>query len=106
TFIKEGQKGLIEELLMKKAQLYHASQKIGNDNILNSLTENHRRIMFILAQIQYFSLEESTTVQELSIYLKVSHQTTRKLLNELIELEYIDKSGIRPALYKSIEGYF
>ncbi|NWK84250.1 Fic family protein [Staphylococcus sp. GSSP0090] len=106
TFIKEGQKGLIEELLIKKAQLYHASEKIENDHVLNSMTENHRKIMFILAQIQYFSLEETTTVQELSIYLKVTHQTTRKLMNDLINLKYVEKRGIRPVLYKAIEGYF
>jgi Fic family protein len=81
-------------------------KKIGNDELLESLTDNHKSIMFILAQIQYFSLEETTTVQELSAYLKVSEQTVRKLMNKLIELKYVDKSGIRPVRYKAIEGYF
>lgn len=106
SFIKEGQKELIEELSIKKAQLHHASKKIGNDELLDSLTDNHKSIMFILAQIQYFSLEETTTVQELSAYLKVSVKTVRKLMNKLIELNYVDKSGLRPVRYKAIEGYF
>ncbi|MEJ7172885.1 hypothetical protein WL278_00685 [Staphylococcus caprae] len=62
--------------------------------------------MFILAQIQYFSLEDHTTVQELSTYLNTTSQTTRKLLNELIKINIVEKTGERPVLYKAIDRYF
>ncbi|WP_260840745.1 helix-turn-helix domain-containing protein [Staphylococcus capitis] len=62
--------------------------------------------MFILAQIQYFSSVDYITVQELSKYLNTTSQTTRKLLNDLIFVNIVEKIGERPVMYKAIEGYF
>lgn len=106
SFIKEGQESLIEELKTKNSQLEFAYKKINDDPKLTSLSEKHKNIMFILAQIQYFSLEDHTTVQELSTYLNTTSQTTRKLLNELIKINIVEKTGERPVLYKAIDGYF
>lgn len=62
--------------------------------------------MFILAQIQYFSSEDYITVLELSKYLNTTSQTTRKLLNDLIFVNFVEKIGERPVMYKAIEEYF
>ena len=106
SFIKEGQENLIEDLEIKKTQLDYANKKINGDSKLTNLSEKHKIIMFILAQIQYFSSEDYITVQELSKYLNTTSQTTRKLLNDLIFVNIVEKIGERPVMYKAIEGYF
>ncbi|MCI2953821.1 Fic family protein [Staphylococcus caprae] len=106
SFIKEGQESLIEELKTKNSHLEFAYKKINDNPKLTSLSEKHKNIMFILAQIQYFSLEDHATVQELSTYLNTTSQTTRKLLNELIKINIVEKTGERPVLYKAIDRYF
>ena len=106
SFIKEGQENLIEDLEIKKTQLDYANKKINGDSKLTTLSEKHKIIMFILAQIQYFSSEDYITVQELSKYLNTTSQTTRKLLNDLIFANIVEKIGERPVMYKAIEGYF
>ena len=106
SFIKEGQENLIEDLEIKKTQLDYANKKINGDSKLTTLSEKHKIIMFILAQIQYFSSEDYITVQELSKYLNTTSQTTRKLLNDLIFVNIVEKIGERPVMYKAIEGYF
>lgn len=106
SFIKEGQENLIEDLEIKKTQLDYANKKINGDSKLTTLSEKHKIIMFILAQIQYFSLEDYITVQELSKYLNTTSQTTRKLLNDLIFVNIVEKIGERPVMYKAIEAYF
>lgn len=106
SFIKEGQENLIEELGIKKSQLDYAYKKINEDSELTSLSEKHKIILFILAQIQYFFSEDYSTVQELSKYLNTSSQTTRKLLKDLIYINIVEKTGERPVLYKAIDGYF
>lgn len=105
-FIRDGQKALIEELRIKKASLDDAYDIIKNDNKLQQMSDNHKNIMFILAQIYNFSLEEAVTVQQMSDFLEVSQHTARKLLNELVSIGYVNKEGTKPIYYKVEESYF
>lgn len=104
-FIINGQKMLIEELKIKKSQLEHAKNIIMYDENLNKLNDSYKDILFIMAQIFYFSSEEYTTVQSLSKYVDLSEKALRKFLNELIDMKYVVKEGIRPAQYKISEDF-
>ncbi|PTH61909.1 Fic family protein, partial [Staphylococcus arlettae] len=104
-FIINGQKMLTEELKIKKSQLEHAKNIIMCDENLNKLNNSYKDILFIMAQIFYFSSEEYTTVKSLNKYVDLSEKTLRKFLNELIDMEYVVKEGIRPAQYKISEDF-
>ncbi|MEB6277476.1 Fic family protein [Staphylococcus gallinarum] len=104
-FVINGQKLLADELKIKKTQLEHAKEIITLDENLNEFNDAYKEILFIMAQIFYFSSEEYTTVQSLKKYVSISEKTLRKFLSELIDMGYIEKEGIRPAQYKISEDF-
>jgi Fic family protein len=104
-FVINGQKMLAEELKIKKSQLEHAKEIIKFDDKLNKLSDSYSDILFVMAQIFYFSSEEYTTVQFLNKYINLSEKTLRKLLGELIDMGYIEKEGKRPVQYKISEDF-
>lgn len=104
-FVINGQKLLADELKIKKTQLEHAKEIITLDENLNEFNDAYKEILFIMAQIFYFSSEEYTTIQSLKKYVSISEKTLRKFLSELIDMGYIEKEGIRPAQYKISEDF-
>lgn len=103
AFIKDGQELLIEELKAKKTQLDYAINIINKDQ---NLSQTHKDTVFIMAQFYYYSIEEHITVQQIESYLNLTDKTIRKILNDLLDLGYIEKVGKRPILYKLSEAYF
>ena len=70
-----------------------------------NITEQEKRVLFILAQHYYFDYSEGVTVKELARIIELSEITIRKTLKGLLEREYIKKIGIRPAYYSLHERY-
>ncbi len=98
----------------QKEMLLQVKEKINLfDNLWKKLSIDQRLdkrckdVMFILAQNNYFSVDEKgLTVKELSDIISKSPQYTRKILKELSDFDVISQRGERPIIYSISEKYF
>jgi len=94
------------ELKEKVELLNIASNKIGNEPLLEGKDYTLKNIMFVLAQYHFFDSGAGLTIKELAGVLDKSEITVRKAVKELLQLSMIEKREERPAYYRITQKYF
>lgn len=104
SIIKEGQEGIIEDLIHKSDLLSIIMEKIKSDEaILNS---DEEKIMTIMSQEYFFNfISEGIGVDELQEVFDYTDETLRNKLKSLYTRGLIEKVSGKPVKYKISKSY-
>lgn len=104
SIIKEGQEGIIEDLIRKSDLLSIIMEKIKSDeDILNS---DEEKIMTIMSQEYFFNfISEGIGVNELQEVFDYTDETLRNKLKSLYTRGLIEKVSGKPVKYKISKSY-
>lgn len=104
SIIKEGQEGIIEDLIHKSDLLSIIMEKIKSDEaILNS---DEEKIMTIMSQEYFFNfISEGIGVDELQEVFDYTDETLRNKLKSIYTRGLIEKVSGKPVKYKISKSY-
>lgn len=104
-----AQSQLVESLGEKKGQLDEVSNRLEGFSDTYGLSEREKAVVYMLVQMDLFAPFPDVGLPEVSQYLGVGGQQTRKYLKRLQELELVQTTSMRPlrfAVTRKTETYF
>lgn len=104
--LRESQEDVITQLKEKKYIFDEFKELLFADAYFEGKSKNVIDIFFVLGQDTLFSSDKGLTVSQLADIVDISEQTSRKILNALIEMKKVDTSGNKPKLYYVSDAYF
>ncbi len=104
--LKDSQEDVIVQLKEKKYILDEFEKLVVKDEYFNGKPKYMTEMFFVLGQDTLFSSSKGLTVSNLSSICKISEQTVRKALKELIRIGKVDDNGSKPKMYYVSDRYF
>lgn len=105
--IRDTQSEMLGEIKEKRYLLDQFVENMENNEIISTLGDIEKNIIFVLGQNLLFSSEKGLTSKELSgIFEGKSIQSIRRTLNDLVDRKIVDVDGERPKTYYISDNLF
>ena len=99
--IGQAQEDLIADLQNKRRQLDNLGRNV--DSLDTSFSERDRDLLFFVGQLSLFDALEETGTRAAADHLGVTLPTARKALGSLQDRGLVERTSIRPAVYRLSE---